>query len=129
MRGFVLRFVVTGVAVGAASFVMAGITIDSLASGLVGALALALLNAVVRPVLYVLSIPFIVVTLGVFMVAINAFLLMMVSAFVPGFHVDGWCPAVGGAIVIGLVGGAMNLMISGRGRVEMAGPRRIKHIN
>ena len=129
MMGFVLRFAVTGAAVFVASHVMAGITIDSLAAGATGVLVLAVLNAVVRPLLYALSAPFIIVTLGLFMVVINALLLSAVSVFVTGFHVDGWWSAVVGAIVISLVGGVMNLMISGRGRVEMVGSRRIKHIN
>ncbi len=129
MRGFVLRCVVTGVAIFVASHVITGVTIDSFASGLIGILALAILNAVLRPLLYVLSAPFIVVTLGLFMVVINAFLLTAVSFFVTGFHVDGWWSAIGGAILISLVSGTMNLMISGRGRMEMVRPRRIKHIN
>lgn len=82
MRGFVLRVVVTGVAVLVASGAMTGVKIDSFASGLVGVLVLAMLNAVVRPLLYVLSIPFIVVTLGLFMLVINAFLLRVVAFFV-----------------------------------------------
>ncbi len=133
MRGAVLRFFVTGVAVLVASLVMAGITIDSVAAGTVGVLVLALLNAVVRPLLYVLSAPFIIVTLGLFMIAINAFLLSMVSVFVTGFHVDGAWSAVGGAVWISLVSWMMNLMISERGRVEMVAsrsrPRRVRHIN
>lgn len=129
MRGFVLRVVVTGVAVLVASGVMTGITIDSFASGLVGILVLAMLNAVVRPLLYVLSIPFIIVTFGLFMVMINAFLLQVVDFFVPGFHVDGWWPAIGGALLVSLVSGAVNLMFSGQGHVEVVRPRRIKHIN
>lgn len=124
-----LRVVVTGVAVLVASGVMTGIRIDSFASGLVGVLMLAMLNAVVRPLLYVLSIPFIIVTLGLFMVVINAFLLRVVDFFVQGFHVDGWWSAIGGALLVSLVSGAVNLMLSGQGHVEVVRPRRIKHIN
>jgi len=129
MRGFVLRVVVTGVAVLVASHVITGVTIDSFASGLVGVLGLAMLNAVVRPLLYVLSIPFIVVTLGLFMVVINAFLLWVVAFFVQGFHVAGWWSAIGGALLVSLISGAVNLMLSGQGHVEVVRPRRIKHIN
>lgn len=129
MRGFVLRVVVTGVAVLVASRVITGVTIDSFASGLVGVLVLAMLNAVVRPLLYVLSIPFIVVTLGLFMVVINAFLLRVVAFFVQGVHVAGWWSAIGGALLVSLVSGAVNLMLSGQGHVEVVRPRRIKHIN
>ena len=134
MRGFVLRFIVTGIAVLVASQIIPGIRIDSLASGIVGVLVLAILNALVRPVLYLLSAPFIVVTLGLFMLVINGFLLGIVSYVVKGFHVEGFWPAVGGAVIISLVSGIMNLFISERGQVEVAtshdrSSRKIRHIN
>ena len=133
MRGFTFRFIVTGVAVLVAAQIIPGLTIDSFAAGVVGVLVLAVLNAVVRPLLYLLSAPFIVVTLGLFMITINAFLLGVVSVLVKGFHVDGFWSAVGGAILISLVSGIMNLMVSERGHVEMAAfrsrPRKIRHVN
>ena len=134
MRGFVLRFVVTGVAVLVASQIIPGIRIESLAAGIVGVLVLAILNALVRPVLYLLSAPFIVVTLGLFMLVINGFLLGVVSYLVKGFHIEGFWPAVGGAVIISLVSGIMNLFISERGQVEVATShdqpgRKIRHIN
>jgi len=133
MQGFLIRCGVTGVAVLVASQVISGIEIDSLAAGVVAVMVLALLNAMVRPVLYLLSAPFILVTLGLFMVLINAFLLQVVSVFVEGFHVEGFWPTVGGAILISLVSGLLNLLISERGSMEMVvssnRPRRIRNIN
>ena len=133
MRGFVFRFIVTGFAVLVASEIVPGIEIDSFASGLVGVLVLAILNALVRPILYLLSAPFIVVTLGLFMVVINAFLLVFASTFAKGFHVEGFWSAVGGAILISLVSGLVNLMVSEQGRVDMVisppRERKIRHIN
>ena len=134
MRGFVLRFIVTGIAVLVASQIIPGIWIDSMASGIAGVLVLAILNALVRPVLYLLSAPFIVVTLGLFMLAINGFLLGMVSYVVEGFHVEGFWPAMWGAVIISFVSGIMNLFISERGQVEVAVShgrtgRKIRHIN
>ena len=133
MRGFSIRLVVTGLAVLIASEIVPGIEIDSFASGLVGVLVLAILNALVRPVLYLLSAPFILVTLGLFMVVINALILELASWFVKGFHVEGFWSAVGGAILISLVSGLMNLMISEQGRVDMvmtsSRERKIRHIN
>ena len=133
MRGFVLRFMVTGVAVLVAAQIIPGLTIDSVAAGVVGVLVLAMLNAVVRPLLYVLSAPFIVVTLGLFMIVINAFLLEVVSVLVKGFHVYGFWSAVGGAVLISFVSGIMNLMVSERGQVQMvispSRPRNVRHIN
>ena len=133
MRGFILRVIVTGVAVLVASEIIPGIRIDSLAAGIVGVMVLAVLNALVRPILYLLSAPFIVVTLGLFMVMINGFLLNMVSFLVKGFHVEGFWPAVGGAVIISLVSGIMNMFVSERGQVEVAmsqsRERKIRHIN
>ena len=133
MRGLVLRFIVTGVAVLVASQIVPGLVIDSLAAGTVGVLVLAILNALIRPILYVLSAPFIVATLGVFMILINAFLLVVVSVLVKGFHVHGLWSAAGGAMLISLVSVMMNLMVSDRGRVEVATSRsrtrKIRHLN
>ena len=98
MRGFLIRCVVTGTAVLVASQIIPGIIVESFAAGIVAVLVLALLNALVRPLLYLLSAPFILVTLGLFMVLINAFLLHLVAFFVKGFHIQGFWPAVGGAI-------------------------------
>lgn len=133
MKGFVLRLVVTGIAVLVASKIVPGIRIDSFASGLVGVFVLAILNALVRPILYLLSAPFILVTLGLFMVVINALMLELASVFVTGFHVAGFWSAVGGAILISFVSGLMNLMVSEQGRVDMvmtsSRERKIRHIN
>ncbi len=133
MRGFVLRFIVTGVAVVVAAQIIPGLAIDSFAAGVVGVLVLAVLNAVVRPLLYLLSAPFIVVTLGLFMIVINAFLLHVVSVLVKGFYVAGFWPAVGGAVLISLVSATVNVMVSNRGHVQVvASPsrqRKIRHIN
>jgi putative membrane protein len=124
---------VTGLAVLVASKVISGIHIDSVASGIVAVVVLAILNALVRPILYLLSAPFIVVTLGLFMLVINGFLLGVVSYLVEGFQVDGFWPAVGGAVIISLVSGFMNLFIAERGQVEVAMShsrgRKIRHIN
>ena len=133
MRGFVLRCIVTGVALLVAAQVIPGLRIDSFAAGVVAVFVLAVLNAVVRPLLYLLSAPFILVTLGLFMVVINAFLLHLVSALVKGFYVDGFWPAAGGAVLISLVSAIMNLMISSHGHVQMVvtqpRSRKIRQIN
>ena len=132
MRGFLVRCGVTGLAVLLASQIIPGIEIHGFAAGLVAVVVLSFLNAMVRPLLYLLSAPFIVLTLGLFMVVINAFLLNLVSMLVKGFVVEGFWPAVGGAIFISLVSGILNLWISERGRVDVVmthRPRNIRHIN
>ena len=116
-----------------ASQIIPGLEITSVASGIAAVVILAFLNAIIRPILYLLSAPFIVVTLGLFMVLINAFLLHVVAFFVKGFFVSGFWPAVGGALIISLVSGILNLWISEQGRIEMVtrhqSGRKIRHIN
>ena len=133
MKGFFIRCGITGFAVLLASQIIPGLEITSVASGIAAVVILAFLNAIIRPILYLLSAPFIVVTFGLFMVLINAFLLHVVAFFVKGFLVSGFWPAVGGALIISLVSGILNLWISEQGRIEMVtrhqSGRKIRHIN
>ncbi len=116
-----------------ASQIIPGIEIISVGSGVAAVVILSFLNAIIRPILYLLSAPFILVTLGFFMVLINAFLLYLVSGLVKGFLVSGFWPAVGGAILISIISGILNLWVSEKGTIEMAhrSPtgRKIRHIN
>ena len=116
-----------------ASQIIPGLEITSVASGVAAVVILSFLNAIIRPILYLLSAPFILVTLGLFMMLINAFLLHVVAFFVKGFLVSGFWPAVGGALIISLVSGILNLWISEQGHIEMVtrhqSGRKIRHIN
>ena len=132
MNGFFIRCGVTGLGVLLASQIIPGIEIHGFAAGVVAVIVLSFLNAMVRPLLYLLSAPFIVLTLGLFMVVINAFLLNLVAMLVKGFVVEGFWPAIGGAIFISLVSGILNLWISEKGRVDVVmthRPRKIRNIN
>lgn len=119
MTGLLIRFVVTGVAVFLATAMIPGIEVHSTSAGVAAVLVLALLNAVVRPLLYLLSLPVIILTLGLFMVIINALLLQLVSLLVKGFEVQGFWPSVWGAVLISVVSSILNLWISEQGHVEI----------
>src|SRR5437870_13172099 len=84
-----------------------------LAAGLV----LALINAVVRPVLIFLTLPFTLVTLGLFLFVLNAFCLWLTSWLVKGFEVHGFWPAVFGAMLVSVVIWLLNAFLSDRGQV------------
>jgi len=124
MRGLLIRFAVTATAVFLAGYIVPGIHVETLGAGLAAALVLALLNAIVRPVLYVLSLPVIILTLGLFMVMINALLLELVAWLVKGFQIDGLWPALLGAVLISIVSSVLNLWVSEHGRWEVAYERR-----
>ena len=117
MKGFLWRCGITGLAVLLASQIVPGIEVHGLVAGIVAVIILSFLNAIIRPVLYLLSAPFIIVTLGLFMVLINAFLLMVASWLVKGFVVTGFWPAVGGALIFSFVSVVANLWVSEQGQL------------
>lgn len=103
MKEFLVRWFITTLAVMGASHIIPGVRCDGTGTLIGAALLLGIINALVRPVLLLLSLPFIIVTMGLFILVINALLLMFVSAVVPGFHVDGFWSALLAGIVIGLI--------------------------
>ncbi|MGC1481123.1 MAG: phage holin family protein [Chthoniobacterales bacterium] len=109
MSAFFIRWVITTVAVMCAAAVLGGIDFDGSVGVLLGAsLLLGIANALVRPVLLLLSLPFIIVTMGLFIFVVNAVLLLIVSSVVPGFQVDGFWSAFFGSIIISLVSWALS---------------------
>lgn len=106
------RWLVLALGVTLAANIVPGIEFDSLRTLLVVVLLLSFLNALLKPLLVLLTLPFIVLTLGLGMIVINALLFMAVGELVKGFHVSGFWPAVGGAIMVGLT----NLLLGGNTR-------------
>jgi putative membrane protein len=129
MKGLFIRLSVTGAAVFLATQIVPGISAESFSAGLAAVILLSILNALVRPLLYLLSLPMILLSLGLFMVLINALLLQLVAWLVKGFSVDGFWPSVWGALLISVVSTILNLWVSDQGRVEIVryppGPPRI----
>ena len=103
MTAFLIRWLVTTIAVFAAEKIIPGIHCNSAGALLGASLLLGIVNAFVRPILLLLSIPFIIVTMGFFILVVNALMLMLVAQIVPSFSVDGFWNAFFGSIVISLV--------------------------
>lgn len=119
MRGLLIRFAVTAVAVFLATSIVPGIEAQSVSAGIAAVIVLSFLNAIIRPILYLFSIPFIILTLGLFMVLINALLLQLVSVLVKGFIVEGFWPSVFGALLISVVSSILNVWVSDQGQIEV----------
>src|SRR3954471_12214208 len=120
MRHFVFRWLVTTVAVMVASVLIHGIRYDSAASLIGAALLLGILNAFVRPVLLILSAPLILLTLGFFILVVNALMLFVVPGIVSGFHVDSFGSAFWGAIIVSIVSWILSAFFRGSdGRVHV----------
>jgi putative membrane protein len=111
LRPIVLRVLIMGIAVFLAVTMVPGIESESLGAGMAAVLVLTLLNALIRPLLYLLSLPLIVISLGLFMVVINALLLQLTAALVKGFTVAGFGASFWGALVISVVSALLNMIL------------------
>lgn len=109
-----LRWLITTVGVLVADLLLPGISYDKASALFLASLSLGLLNAFVRPVLVFFSLPFVLLTLGLGLLLINALLLSVVGSLVPGFRVNGFGSAFLGGLIISLTSFAANLLL-GRG--------------
>jgi putative membrane protein len=103
-----------------APFFHIGISADGATALIIAALVFGIVNAVIRPIATLLSLPFIILTLGIFIFVLNALLLWLVGAIVPGFHVAGFWAAFWGAIWLGIISWVISI-IGLRGAVESVG--------
>lgn len=119
MPGFVIRWLINAVALLLISQVIRGIEVDGVVAVLAAAAVLGIFNAVLRPILLILTLPLTIVTLGLFALVLNGFMLYLVGSVVKGFSVHGFWSAVFGAILLSLVSGVANAFINDRGRIEI----------
>ncbi len=112
MRGFVVRLLVNALALSAAAWWVPGIGMsDSFLDVLWIALVFGLVNAVLKPILMLLSLPVLFLTLGLFTFVINAGLLMLTARLVDGFAVDGWGAALVGSIAVSVVSLVLGVLV------------------
>jgi putative membrane protein len=109
-----LAWVFNAMALIAVAYVMPGIRVDGFGAALVAALFLGLVNTLVRPVLVILTLPITLVTLGLFILAINGFLFWFVGSVLNGFTVAGFWNGVGGALLYSILSWAMATLIPPR---------------
>lgn len=117
-KGVIVRWLILTAAIMVASYLLEGIQVSGFLSALFGAVILSLLNIFFKPVLIILTLPFNMLTLGLFTFVINAFLLMMVSGVIPGFEVSSFWAALWGALLISIVNSILSSFISDKGKVE-----------
>lgn len=117
--GFLLRVIVNALAIMLAAFIVPGIRVDGLVAALVGGLLLGLVNAIVRPVLIILTLPITLVTLGLFLLVLNGFCFWLVASIVKGFYVGGFWSACLGALIVSIVSWVMTALISDSGKVAV----------
>jgi putative membrane protein len=91
-----------------------GIFISGFGAAILAALVLGIVNFLVRPILVIITLPITIVTLGLFLIVINALMLLLTSALVPGFHVAGFTAALIGGLLLGLFNLAASALLHRR---------------
>lgn len=100
---FLLRLLLNGVAIVIAATLINGIHLSGAPAALIAGVILGLINAVIRPVLRILTFPITILTLGLFTLVINAVCFALTAYLVPGFDIDGAVPAFLGALLVSIV--------------------------
>jgi putative membrane protein len=118
MKGIFLRWLILTFSIIATSYLIDGIQVSGFVSAFFAAAILGILNAFFRPILFILTLPVNILSLGLFTFVINALMLMMVSGVIPGFEVYGFWSAVFGSLLISLVSWLLTSFINERGTVQ-----------
>ncbi len=119
VAGFILRMAISAFGLWLAAKIVPGMEIGGMGSLAGAALLLGFVNAVVRPVAVLLTLPFTILTLGLFLLVVNAAMLGLVAALLDGFTLAGIGPALLGSIVVSLTGWVASWYIGPTGRVEI----------
>ena len=125
MKGICLRWLILTVAIIVASYLLEGIHVSGFFSAFFAAAILGILNAFLRPILLILTLPLNIMSLGLFTFIINAIMLMMVSGVISGFYVYGFWSAVFGSFFISLVSWILNSFVNERGTVQYIDLRKV----
>ena len=99
-----LKWILSAVAVLIAAYILPGVTVTSFWSALIVAAILAILNAILRPILVVLTIPITIVTLGLFLLVINALIILLTDALIDGFEVSNFWWALLFSLLLSVLG-------------------------
>ncbi len=107
---FLMHWLIVAIGLAAAAYLVPGVTVATGSALVIGALVLGFVNAVVRPVMTLLTLPLTVVTLGLFYFIVNAAAFGLAAALVPGFSVAGLGAAILGALVVSIVSWFIGMM-------------------
>ena len=110
--GFIIKILITAAAVFVADYFLAGVHIaNDLRTVIIVALVLALLNTFIKPILVFLTIPITILTLGLFLLIINALMVKLADYFIDGFTVSGWVSAILFSLIVSVVSYLLNIFV------------------
>jgi putative membrane protein len=119
MTGFVLRVAIVALGLWLAAYLLPGLHFDSAGYLLAAALLLGIVNAIVRPIAVVLTLPLTLLTLGLFLLVVNAAMLGLVALLLSGFQISGFWTAVGASLIVSLTSWVASGLIGNSGKVEV----------
>ncbi|MCG9893589.1 MAG: phage holin family protein [Thermosynechococcaceae cyanobacterium MS004] len=108
MPRFITTWLITAVSLLITTYIIPGFKVESVAAAVIAAVVIGLVSAIVRPVLFLLTLPITILTLGLFSFVVNALTIWVASAFSPGFEIEGFLPALLGSLVLSVVSGFLN---------------------
>lgn len=103
-----VKILLNTIAVVIGSYIIPGVWVESFKDSLIVAIVLAILNALVKPVLVFITIPVTIVTFGIFLLVINAIIIMIADSLIPGFHVSGFWSALFFSFVLSIINAIFN---------------------
>jgi putative membrane protein len=115
MMGFLLRAVISAIGLWLATQWVAGVHVDSVGTLILAGILLGVVNAIVRPIAFILTLPITLLTLGLFLFVLNAAMVWLVAAILPGFHAPWFVPAFLTSIIVWLTGWVGSWLIGHRG--------------
>jgi putative membrane protein len=120
MTGFILRACITAIGLWVATRVVSGIRIDDPTTLVFAGVLLGVVNAIVRPIAILLTLPLTILSLGLFLLVINTAMVGLVAAMLPGFHIPGgFWSAFGTAFIVWITGWLGSSLIGSRGKVDV----------
>ena len=119
MTGIVLRIVVVALGLWLAAEVLPGLSFDSPGTLFAAALLLGIVNAIVRPIAILLTLPLTLITLGMFLLVVNAGMLGLVALMLGGFHISGFWTAVGASLIVSAISWVASGLLNDKGKVEV----------
>ena len=117
--GFLIRMFINALAIYCTAAIVPGIELSGAMAAVGAGLVLGIVNAVVRPILIILTLPFTVVTLGLFLFVLNGLCLWLTSLLVKGFEVHGFWAAVFGSILVSIVSWLLTTAVSDKGQITV----------
>lgn len=112
MLSFLTHWLVLAIALLVTTYIVGGVSVDSYTTLAIAALVIGFVNALVRPILVLLSLPLTILTLGLFYLVVNGACFMLAAWLVSGFDVTGWWAAIFGALVMSIVGWLINSVVA-----------------